>query len=233
MSATATSSSSSSSLPYPDPTNNRVNFKLDAARIHLDRLIELERNSPEQSLALTIERFQVEMEIDEILYYLVGVKDALLQEINRRFDLGLELRTVDIDTINKQLKKKYGGDIAREMLSEINRMTSSREDPLWLINECHNHSKHREMLGMAKTMVIGGPTNASLIDPRTGQGVRRANGTQKPPVEYLEESYVEIEKLQKKVRDKINSYFTAVLFKQGFSQTTYLLGLSSLRQTAF
>ncbi len=222
-----------SSLPYADPVNNRVNFKLDAARIHLDRLIELERISPQQDLGSTTQRFEVEMEIDEILYYLVGVKDALLQEINRRFSLGLELSEVKIETINERLKEKYGETVAKDILIEIRRMTSSREDPLWLINECHNHSKHRQMLGMALTIVVGGPSGSSLIDPRTGQGMRRGDGTQRPPVEYLEDSYREIEQLQNTVRDKISRYLTAISFRQGFSEMIYLLGLSTLRQTAF
>jgi hypothetical protein len=185
----------SSSSSY-DPLNNRVDFKLHGARTHLHNLKRL--HSFDESSMLSYNRLQAEMEIDEILYYLVGVKDALLQEINHRFNLGLGLRKVEIDTVNEQLKQKYGDIVAKDILIEIRRMTSSRDDSLWLINECHNYSKHREMLGMAITMVIGGPTNISLIDPRTGQGMRRDDRTQKPPVEYLEESYMEIEELQKR-----------------------------------
>jgi hypothetical protein len=72
------SSSSSSSSPYLNPLENRVYFKLNAAKTHLNTLKRLEDASPGKNLASSKDRMQVEMEIDEILYHLVGVKDALL-----------------------------------------------------------------------------------------------------------------------------------------------------------
>jgi hypothetical protein len=170
-------------------------------------------------------RMDAEIEIDELLYQLVGVKDALLQEINCKFNLGLEQRKVELDTINEQLKQEYGEAVAKDITIEIRRMTSYREDPLWLINELHNLSKHRAMIGMAISIVVGGKTSTSLIDPRTGQGMQTNEGKQKPIIEYLEESYTEIEELQKKVRDKISRYLTVILFRQGSSQpVAYLFG---------
>jgi hypothetical protein len=78
---------------FPNELNNRVNFKLNAARRHLDNLRKLEGNSPGRNLASTRDRMQVEMETDEFLYHLVGVKDALLQEINLGLHLGLAKKT--------------------------------------------------------------------------------------------------------------------------------------------
>lgn len=87
------------------------------------------------------------MEIDEILYYLVVVKDALLQEINSELNLGLEAKRVSIETINEKLtQKKKGAANARDITKEICHMVSNEQDPLWLINELHNRSKHRKMI---------------------------------------------------------------------------------------
>jgi hypothetical protein len=67
-------------MSYPEPLNIRVHFKLNAARRHLDNLIRLEDSAG--SLASSEVRIEAEEHIDEFLYQLVGVKDALLQEIN-------------------------------------------------------------------------------------------------------------------------------------------------------
>jgi hypothetical protein len=71
------SSSPAASSFSPDPLNNRVDFKLHAAKIHLGNLKRTEARAG--SLMANKVRIKAEMEIDEILYYLVGIKDALFQ----------------------------------------------------------------------------------------------------------------------------------------------------------
>jgi hypothetical protein len=65
------------------------------------------------------------MEVDEFLYYLVGVKDALLQEINSELHLGLAERDVAISTIDKELEQKKGAGACMYCIVEMNQMENS------------------------------------------------------------------------------------------------------------
>lgn len=194
---------SSSSTSYPDELNNRVHFKLNAARRHIDNLMRLEIDAG--SLAVSEVRVEAEEGIDECLYHLIGVKDALLQEVNAQLNLGLPPRIVRLDTMNPELGNR-GAD-ARDIITEINNMVNIQTDQRWLINELHNQSKHRGMIGQAINIVDGTLDRASLIDPRTGQGMRRpVDGTRILAIDYLEESYASMEELQRTVRNKLQQY---------------------------
>jgi hypothetical protein len=170
-------------------------------------------------------RMQAEMEADEFFYHLVGVKEALLQEINSKLNLGLLEKDVKLETINKELNQR--GLDARDLTREICNMVSKEQNTLWLINEFHNRSKHRSIINPAigYEIIASREISTSLIDPRTGKGMRTDEGKQKPIIQYLDESYTNIEELQKTVRDKIRRHLTAVFFRHGFSQPIYLSGL--------
>jgi hypothetical protein len=200
-----------SSSPYPDELNDRVHFKLAAAKTHLDRLKQL-KASEENFVSSSTIRMQAEMEADEFFYHLVCAKEALLQEINSKLNLGLLEKHVKLETINEKLnelnKRKPG---ARELTKEICNMMSDDHDPLWLINELHNWSKHRSIIypGLGYEIIADaerGIISTSLIDPRTGKGMRTDEEKQKSIIQYPEESYTNIEKLQKTVRNKISRY---------------------------
>jgi hypothetical protein len=190
-------------MSYPNPLNDRVNFKLNAASIHLDNLRRLEANSQAKSLASSDVRVQAEMEIDEFLYHLIGVKDALLQEINCRLHLSLARKEVMIEAINKELNQKR--EVAKDITTEICNILSNEKDPLWLANELHNYSKHRAMLVGEIVNVDGRISSFVLIDPRTNKPMRDDKGNKIPIIRYLEDSFTSIEALQKTVREKIDS----------------------------
>jgi hypothetical protein len=189
----------------PHLQQDRGDYKLKAARRHLDNLRQVEAAAG--SLVSSNDRMHVEMEIDEFLYQLIGVKDALLQEINCEFHLGIALDKVGIGEVNRELYQKRPD--ARDVTEEICSMLSAPQNSLWLVNYFHNHSKHRTIIGKAINMVIGGSKEGitvAFIDPRTNSPLRTNEGKQKPIIEYLEESYAGIEELQKIVRDKISRY---------------------------
>jgi hypothetical protein len=203
---------SSSPFSSYDPLNNRVDFKLHGARTHLLNLKRLE--SIDGTLDSSSIRLQAEMEIDEILYYLVGVKDALLQEINSELNLGLTLEDVKEETINKEVEKKKGVTAKEDLMMSINKMQTNKEHPLGRINELHNHSKHRRMIGFDIAVVAESNEiiKPSLIIPVTskgnqnGKGMRNGKGTRIPAIDYLEDSYKKIEKLKEIVRKGIIKY---------------------------
>lgn len=191
-----------------------MQFKLEAAKIHLDSLKQLERDWPGQNFAVTnpdnAKKMRREMELDEILYYLVGVKEALLQEINSKFSLGLAQRDVNEESVNIHLKAKKGRSVAKDIMRDIFPMTSCKSDPLWLINDLHNQSEHRDVLKRQLTTVDSRISKPALIDTSTPDedAIRRDDGSdeQIPVVEYLEQSYRLIDDLQKTVRSKIQKY---------------------------
>jgi hypothetical protein len=193
-------------MSYPSELNIRVHFKLNAARRHLDNLVQLEQR--EGSLAQAVVRIEAETDIDECLYHLIGVKDALLQEINTELRLGLDQRDVTLAAINAALNQR--GTKAKAITKEIDDMISVKHDPRWLINELHNHSKHRNLIGQALNMQDGVLQRSSLIDPRTGQGMKTEDGRRILTIAYLEDSYTRIEDLQKTVREKIQQYHNSI-----------------------
>lgn len=201
--------SSSASLPSNNPNllENRIDFKLHAASRHLENLKQLELEH--ESLTSNNIRIDAEIELDEFFYHLVGVMDALLHEINREFNLGIKQKEVKIDRITTELQLKKGAVIAKIMTQDIRNMQSikqklkrkQRQHPLWLISEFNNHSKHRAMIGKAIVAHEGvGVTKISLINPQTRRKMK------KPIIDYLDESYKRIERVQKKVRKKIAKY---------------------------
>jgi hypothetical protein len=188
----------------PNLPENRGDYKLKAARRHLDNLIRLEDTAG--SLAAGKVRIEAEEDIDEYLYHLIGVKDALLQEINNELHLDLAQRDANLGAINIKLNQR-GAD-ARAITKEIDDMLSNEHNPLWLVNELHNHSKHRNLIGQAIVIENGRLARASLIDPRTGEEMRTADDVRMRILAtfYLEESYTGIEDLQRTVREKIRQY---------------------------
>jgi hypothetical protein len=189
----------SSPSPPLDPNlpDNRGNYKLKAASRHLDNLRQIEATAG--SLVSSNDRMHAEMEIDEFLYQLIGVKDALLQEINCELHLGFTLEEVRIETVNNELKQKRPN--ASDMTKEIFSMLSDPQDPLCQVNDFHNHSKHRAIIGKAIKAAAGrGVTKTSFINTRNREEMET------PTLDYLADSYTRIEDLQKNVREKIRRY---------------------------
>ena len=91
--------------------------------MHLDNLHQLEINGG-GSLASSHVRMKAEIEIYELFYHVVGVKDALLQEINRDLLLGLAPEDVKEETINSKLEEKLGEDAKDDLMCRINMMKS-------------------------------------------------------------------------------------------------------------
>lgn len=107
----------------------------------MDRLKELQENKA--STVSSEARLLAEIEIDEFFYQLVSAKDALLQEINQKLQLILSLKDVNTEKINSRLKDQSREDV----MAKINRV-GSEGNWLWLVNEFHNISKHRQLVAV-------------------------------------------------------------------------------------
>ena len=78
---------------------NRIEFKFYAAEKHLQALIDMQAKgeTPNNSVG----RLNWELEIEELLFHLVGAMDCLLVRINERLNLGLEYRKVNAINVCK------------------------------------------------------------------------------------------------------------------------------------
>ena len=105
------------------------------------------------------------------------------------------------DKINLRLNQKCGATAVKGIMSDINGMQCKTRDALWLINELHNHSKHRNMIPKAFVGIAGrGIIKVSFRSPRTNRKMKR------PIIDYLDASYKRIQNLQKNVTNNISQY---------------------------
>lgn len=119
---------------------NRTDFKLAVCRIHLDRLKQIEHETG--SLSSTAGIGEAEKELDEFLYQIVSAKESLLQEINEKVLASkISLDDVRLGTVNRELYKVGKSQVTRELNQICN-----PQHWLWLLNDFHNHSKHRMMI---------------------------------------------------------------------------------------
>jgi hypothetical protein len=168
---------------------DRPSLKLYAAKQHLDRLRELHNNKG--SIVASEARLQAEIEIDEFFYQLVSAKDALLQEINRKLGLRLLPEEVNCEKINAELKR-----ISRhDLMKAINQITNEKSW-LWEVNQFHNISEHRELIGKEIVVVTTKVTKVSLHHPKTHKAVGDV-------FDYLPDSLKKMERLVADVRSKI------------------------------
>jgi hypothetical protein len=108
--------------------------------------------------------------------------------------LGIDPRNVTLDTINVSLQTISRTDI----LTELNKI-SDQTHWLWLVNEFHNQSKHRNVINKFITRTVGTTSgdSESLINPRTCQSI----GVD--IVDYLDESFNNMVRLVTETRSKM------------------------------
>ena len=97
---------------------NRIEFKFYAAEKHLQLLSDMEAKgeSPNNSVG----RLNWELEIEELLFHLIGAMDCLLLRINERLNLGLENRKVNAINVCKKLRLKKRNDLIKELWDLVN-----------------------------------------------------------------------------------------------------------------
>ena len=166
---------------------NRINFKLYAAKQHLDKLKAIEKKHGH----IGKRRLYAEMEIDCFFAQIVGAKDSLLMKINEELKLGIDVREVDLDEVYTKLKWTN----KEHILKELKTLSCQKGSWFWLLNELRNHSIHRNMLNKQISVsqfedVNTGTSNGGiprvyfLANPLDKNKV----AMDKPVIEYLEES---------------------------------------------
>jgi hypothetical protein len=141
---------------------NRIEFKFYAAEKHLQLLSDMEAKGegPNNSVG----RLNWELEIEELLFHLIGAMDCLLLRINERLKLGLEVRKVTAINVCKKLRLKKRNDLIKELWDLVNPHNPVHS---WLkiLTDLRNTGTHRSIINVS---FAGGDTRITLVeDPKS------------------------------------------------------------------
>lgn len=145
---------------------NRIEFKFYAAEKHLQVLTEMQAKgeTPNNSVG----RLNWELEIEELLFHLVGAMDCLLVRINERLNLGLENRKVNAINVCKKLRLKKRNDLIKELWDLLNPHNRVRS---WLeiLVDLRNTGTHRSIINIS---FAGGNMNITFVeDPESDSDI--------------------------------------------------------------
>lgn len=139
---------------------NRIEFKFYAAEKHLQALTDMQAKgeTPNNSVG----RLNWELEIEELLFHLVGAMDCLLVRINERLNLGLENGKVNAINVCKKLRLKKRNDLIKELWALLNPHNRVRS---WLkiLTDLSNTGMHRSII---KINFTGGNMNITFVEDR-------------------------------------------------------------------
>ena len=141
---------------------DRIEFKFYAAEKHLQILIDMEvkGETPNDSKG----RLNWEIEIEELLFHLIGAMDDLLVRINERLNLKLETRKVTAINVCKKLRLKKRNDLIKELWDLSNPRNPVRS---WLkiLTDLRNTGTHRSIINIS---FAGGNTRIIFVeDPKS------------------------------------------------------------------
>ena len=145
---------------------NRIEFKFYAAEKHLQVLSDMQAKgeTPNNSVG----RLNWELEIEELLFHLVGAMDCLLVRINERLNLGLENRKVNAINVCKKLRLKKRNDLIKELWDLLNPHNRARS---WLkiLTDLRNTGMHRSIINIS---FAGGNMNITFVeDPESDSDI--------------------------------------------------------------
>lgn len=145
---------------------NRIEFKFYAAEKHLQALTDMQAKgeTPNNSVG----RLNWELEIEELLFHLVGAMDCLLVRINERLNLGLENRKLNAINVCKKLRLKKRNDLIKELWYLLNPHNRVRS---WLkiLTDLRNTGMHRSIINIS---FAGGNMNITFVeDPQADSDI--------------------------------------------------------------
>ena len=141
---------------------NKIEFKFYAAEKHLQLLTDMQAKgmTPNNSVG----RLNWELEIEELLFHLIGAMDCLLVRLNDRLNLKLEFQKVTAVNICKKLRLKKRNDLIKELWYLVNPNNPVRS---WLkiLTDLRNTGAHRDIL---KVSSARGNTRITFVeDPKS------------------------------------------------------------------
>jgi hypothetical protein len=135
---------------------DRTSFKLRACRQHLRNLkdIELKYND----LTSNDVRMTVEMEIDSILYQMIGTVDSLLFKINDKFGLMIPSDRIEIDKIQSALSAETK---SIDLLNDLDK-ANQYGNWYWMIKQLRNYSLGNSLISTEAIEVLANYTKTDM-----------------------------------------------------------------------
>jgi len=166
----------------------RTNAKLKYAAIHLDDL-RLRRALCGPQVGNWERAHQ-----ESFLFHLLGVRDALLQEINLYHGCGLKMKNVSIARISQRLVRN--GAVSKA-LRTLMRMEGMKSSWLSVAKRLRNTSTHQR--NVPRQLVVDGANNDPqfFCDPLTGKWIEI------DCIELFSHWHAKATKLVKNLRDKM------------------------------
>ena len=141
---------------------DRIEFKFFAAEKHLHLLTDMQvkGQTPNNSEG----RLNWELEIEELLFHLIGAMNCLLVRINERLNLKLETRKVNAMNVCRKLRLKKRNELIKELWDLLNPKNPVRS---WLkiLTDLINPGVHRSIVNVS---FAGGNTRITFAeDPKS------------------------------------------------------------------
>jgi hypothetical protein len=141
---------------------DRIEFKFFAAEKHLQLLNDMQAKG--ETPNNFVGRLNWELEIENLLFHLIGAMDCLLVRINERLKLGLEIRKVNAINVCKKLRLKKRNNMTKELWDLVNPNNPVRT---WLkiLIGLRNAGTHRSIINIS---FAGGNTSITFVeDPKS------------------------------------------------------------------
>lgn len=163
-----------------DLLSDRVNFKLYAAERHLQTLKKLQKESG--NLAGSGTRISAEIEIDCFLAQIIGAKDSLLFQINKKLRLGIADKDVDVGRVQTELNNNGKGNLLKSLHNSM-----KENNWLWLLNDFRNQAVHRNFIRRHVAISVGIRNARTSFIYKRKYKVKVGNVTEEIEKEKIEE----------------------------------------------
>ena len=146
------------------------------------------------------DRVKFQIVVEGFLYFMIGARDALLQNINKELKLGLKVKKVNLQNILLRLQKMptnnsnlwHVFDLLNNCLQEYNTSDYNREKSwLWELNTLRNRIAHTNIISKNIDVTLdthGGVTVCNMI---IVNGIKESN-----PRKYFQKAYDNFIQLQ-------------------------------------
>ncbi len=180
--------------------NDRIEFKLYAAKQHLNKLKEIA--NVYDDIFKSNARLEVEIEVDCFLSQLIGAVDSLLFHINFRLDLGIPTNRISFATVQSALSAKT------KNIDLLSALDGARQQGNWydILSELSNESVHSTFLEKVITAddFRLKPRQAHFLD---GEGQFEDNSfdhivNMEVVVSYLEKSLWQVRELISSIKER-------------------------------
>ncbi len=179
--------------------NDRIEFKLYAAKQHLNKLKEIANVYGE--ISKSDARIDIEIEVDCFLLQLIGAVDSLLFQINHRLDLGIPTDHVNFATVQSALNAKT------KNIDLLSALDSARQQGNWynILSGLSNQSVHSTFLEKVISAHDFTPKNKQLhfLDrKREFEGNSFDHIVDREVVPYLEKSLQQVRELISSIKER-------------------------------